>query len=217
MEIRCDSNISESELEGERTRALQKLQVGALLIRSSDDGSFRCPFCLGSKTQNYKLHALFQHASSMAASSKKLKEVACHQAVVKFLLADLGLESHQPQVPTCGALGGNEIILRPTYDLRNVCQDNGKMILTLENDKQLGELLGQGFRERNTKCESERRKNEEFNVRVTALTVSCFPFVTFLQIFSFDIYLVGMLETTRVTLSIDNRYMFLLIIVLELL
>lgn len=84
-----DSEISESEIDENVDKVYQQLRKGDLKVKLSET-SFRCPFCLGKKKQDYKFKDLQQHASGVGASNKsKLKEKSNHLALARFLMCDL--------------------------------------------------------------------------------------------------------------------------------
>lgn len=82
------SEISDSEIEDYVAKSYGRLKAEKLTVIVSD-GCYRCPFCLGKKTQDYRYRDLFQHASGISASNRKAKVKANHEALVKYLKNDL--------------------------------------------------------------------------------------------------------------------------------
>ncbi|KAK1312017.1 hypothetical protein QJS10_CPA07g00183 [Acorus calamus] len=85
-----DSEFSESEMEKIEEKVLAQLKADSSKVKNPN-GTFRCPFCLGKKKQDYKYNELFQHATGIGASKKRGKERAPHLALatyMKTMLAD---------------------------------------------------------------------------------------------------------------------------------
>ncbi|XP_077232735.1 factor of DNA methylation 1-like isoform X2 [Tasmannia lanceolata] len=85
-----DEEMSESELEDYKGKTYLQLKTGKLKVKVSD-ASFRCPFCLGKKKQDYRYIDILQHATGVGSSNRsRFKEKANHLALAMFLKTDLG-------------------------------------------------------------------------------------------------------------------------------
>ncbi|KAI0519151.1 hypothetical protein KFK09_006592 [Dendrobium nobile] len=92
------SEISDSEIDDYEAKTYVQLKTEKLKVKVSD-GSYKCPFCLGKKRQDYLYKDLLQHASGISTSNRKAKVKANHQALVKFLKNDLANTSNSsPQL-----------------------------------------------------------------------------------------------------------------------
>ncbi|XXG66280.1 hypothetical protein AAC387_Pa05g3794 [Persea americana] len=91
-----DSEISESEIDYFKDKIYDQLKCGKHKIKNSDS-SFRCPFCLGKKKQDYHYKDLLQHATGIGASNRKGNVRANHLALAKYLTSELGDAGGPPQ------------------------------------------------------------------------------------------------------------------------
>ncbi|KAJ4749354.1 XH/XS domain-containing protein [Rhynchospora pubera] len=92
-----ESEVSESEIDNYADTTYVKLKEGGSKVKY-DDNAYKCPFCIGKKKQIYNFKDLLQHATGIAASNRKAKEKATHQALAKFLKTDLADRSLSLQV-----------------------------------------------------------------------------------------------------------------------
>ncbi|XXG75209.1 hypothetical protein AAC387_Pa07g3768 [Persea americana] len=84
-----DSEISESEIDDFRDKIYDQLKSGKHKVKISES-SFRCPFCMGKKKQDYLYKEILQHAIGVGASNRKEKERANHLALAMYLQNELG-------------------------------------------------------------------------------------------------------------------------------
>ncbi|CAM0949715.1 unnamed protein product [Alopecurus aequalis] len=87
-----ESEISDSEIDDYKKKIYAQLRAraGKLKVQYCEK-TFRCPFCLGKKKQNYSGKDLLQHASGIGAAPKRKARVrAAHLALAEFVKNDLG-------------------------------------------------------------------------------------------------------------------------------
>uniref|UniRef100_A0A5K1DSB4 XS domain-containing protein n=1 Tax=Nymphaea colorata TaxID=210225 RepID=A0A5K1DSB4_9MAGN len=82
-----NSDFSESELEDRVQKSYAQLKEGGIFRRNAD-GTFKCPFCLGKKKQDYRYKDILQHANGVANSPKSLEKAAKHRALEMILMED---------------------------------------------------------------------------------------------------------------------------------
>ncbi|KAJ0979515.1 hypothetical protein J5N97_014989 [Dioscorea zingiberensis] len=82
------SEISDSEIDDFEDKCYLNLQNKKYIVEN-ENGTYRCPFCVGKKRQEYQYKDLLQHATAIGASNRSGKVKAYHRAVVKFLKKDL--------------------------------------------------------------------------------------------------------------------------------
>ncbi|KAK1320992.1 hypothetical protein QJS10_CPA03g01640 [Acorus calamus] len=79
-----ETDYSDSEIEKFEEKELLQLKVDKPKIKNAN-GTWRCPFCLGKKKQEYKFKDLLQHAMGIGSSNRRGKERAKHSAFVRYL------------------------------------------------------------------------------------------------------------------------------------
>ena len=85
-----ESEISDSEIDDYKDKVYAQLRAGKLKVQYGEK-TFRCPFCLGKKKQDYNGKDLLQHASGIGAAPKRKARVrAAHLALAEFVKNDLG-------------------------------------------------------------------------------------------------------------------------------
>ncbi|KAF3776622.1 Factor of DNA methylation 1 [Nymphaea thermarum] len=82
-----NSDFSESELEVRVQKSYAQLKEGGLFQKNAD-GTFKCPFCLGKKKQDYRYKDILQHANGVANSPKSLEKAAKHRGLEMILMED---------------------------------------------------------------------------------------------------------------------------------
>ncbi|XP_057969603.1 factor of DNA methylation 1-like [Malania oleifera] len=89
-----ESDISESEMENYLERSYEQLKNGKYRVKNPT-ATFRCPFCLGKRKQEYRFTELLQHASGVGtgSSNRSIKEKVNHLALAKYLEKDIAHES----------------------------------------------------------------------------------------------------------------------------
>lgn len=80
--------ISYSNIDDYETKLYQLLKSGNFNVKN-EDNTFRCPFCVGRKKQDYRHNELLQHATGLGASNREAKVKANHRALAKLLKDDL--------------------------------------------------------------------------------------------------------------------------------
>lgn len=92
-----ESEISESEIDVYSEKPYKLLKNGDYKVKVKD--TFRCPFCVGKKKQNYKYKELFAHASGVAkgSSSRNAKQKANHFALAKYMENELAGDAEVPR------------------------------------------------------------------------------------------------------------------------
>jgi LmbE family N-acetylglucosaminyl deacetylase len=85
-----ESEISDSEIDEYKEKIYAQLRARKLKVQYGEK-TFRCPFCLGKKKQDYNGKDLLQHASGIGAAPKRKARVrAAHLALAEFVKNDLG-------------------------------------------------------------------------------------------------------------------------------
>nr|XP_017250607.1 PREDICTED: factor of DNA methylation 1-like isoform X1 [Daucus carota subsp. sativus]XP_017250608.1 PREDICTED: factor of DNA methylation 1-like isoform X1 [Daucus carota subsp. sativus] len=110
-----ESDISDSEIYEYKEKPYALLKSGKLRVKGPND-SFRCPFCVGKKKQDYKYKDLLQHANGAGkgSSNRRAKKKACHIALAQYLENDLVDEAEQPaQVEVPPHSSENELLCNP--------------------------------------------------------------------------------------------------------
>ncbi|KAI8536727.1 hypothetical protein RHMOL_Rhmol10G0279500 [Rhododendron molle] len=84
------TDVTDSEIEQYKDKPYEELKQGKYRVKNPD-GSLRCPFCLGKKTQQWQYRDLLQHASGVesGAAWRKPKLKAQHLALSVYLTTDL--------------------------------------------------------------------------------------------------------------------------------
>lgn len=83
------SDVSDSDIDDLEAKSYSHLITRKLKVQFSES-TYRCPFCVGKKKQDYLLKDLLQHATGIgASSSRNIKLKADHRALAKFLKKDL--------------------------------------------------------------------------------------------------------------------------------
>ncbi|KAM0847591.1 hypothetical protein ACQ4PT_054915 [Festuca glaucescens] len=84
-----ESEISDSEIDEYKDKIYAQLRAGKLKVQYGEK-TFRCPFCLGKKKQDYNGKDLMQHASGIGVAPKRTARVrASHLALAEFVKNDL--------------------------------------------------------------------------------------------------------------------------------
>ncbi|KAM0869508.1 hypothetical protein ACQ4PT_040625 [Festuca glaucescens] len=84
-----ESEISDSEIDEYKDKIYAQLRAGKLKVQYGEK-TFRCPFCLGKKKQDYNGKDLMQHASGIGVAPKRKARVrASHLALAEFVKNDL--------------------------------------------------------------------------------------------------------------------------------
>ncbi|XP_015691151.1 factor of DNA methylation 4-like [Oryza brachyantha] len=84
-----ESDVSDSDIGVYEKKTYNQLKAGKLKVKHGES-TFRCPFCLGKKKQDYNSKDLLQHASGVGAASKrKAKVKATHLALARYLKVDV--------------------------------------------------------------------------------------------------------------------------------
>ncbi|CAK7338237.1 unnamed protein product [Dovyalis caffra] len=82
-----ETDFSESEIDGFIEKLCERLKAGKHTVKNPN-ATFRCPFCVGKKKQEYSFCELLQHASAVGvvgSSHRSGKEKASHLALAKYL------------------------------------------------------------------------------------------------------------------------------------
>lgn len=82
------SDICDSEIGDYEAKSYQLLKSGKFKVKN-EDNTFKCPFCVGRKKQDYRHNELLQHAAGLGGSNREAKVKANHRALAKFLKAEL--------------------------------------------------------------------------------------------------------------------------------
>ncbi|KAG1371709.1 factor of DNA methylation 1 [Cocos nucifera] len=88
--------ISYSNIDEYETKLYQLLKSGKFKVKN-EDNTFRCPFCVGRKKQDYRHNELLQHATGLGASNREAKVKANHLALAKLLKDDLADAAGPPK------------------------------------------------------------------------------------------------------------------------
>ncbi|CAM0876245.1 unnamed protein product [Alopecurus aequalis] len=92
-----ESEISDSEIDEYKDKIYAQLRAGKPKVQYGEK-TFRCPFCLGKKKQDYNGKDLLQHASGIGAASKRKPRLrAAHLALAEFVKNDLA-SSQEPSL-----------------------------------------------------------------------------------------------------------------------
>ncbi|KAL6644606.1 hypothetical protein ACP70R_016214 [Stipagrostis hirtigluma subsp. patula] len=84
-----ESEISDSDIAEYKEMTCAKLRAGKMKVKHGEK-TYRCPFCLGKKKQDYILKELLQHAKGIGVSPKhKAKVKATHLGLAMYLDRDL--------------------------------------------------------------------------------------------------------------------------------
>lgn len=84
-----DSSSDEEEIQEHEADAAAALKSGKLKVPNGD-GTFRCPFCVSKKKQDYKYHELLAHATGQGKSIRgNLVMGGQHRALATFLETEL--------------------------------------------------------------------------------------------------------------------------------
>ncbi|KQK14286.1 factor of DNA methylation 4 [Brachypodium distachyon] len=84
-----ETEVSDSEIDECKDKIYAQLQAGKMKVKHSEK-TFRCPFCLGKKKQDYNGKDLLQHATGIgAAPQRKARVRAEHLALAEYMKNDL--------------------------------------------------------------------------------------------------------------------------------
>ncbi|OMO90895.1 hypothetical protein COLO4_18777 [Corchorus olitorius] len=90
-----ESDISDTEIDDYIEVQYEQLKSNKYVVKKPN-GTFRCPFCLGKKKQEYGYRDILQHATGVGAASsikKSGKKRGQHLALAKFLKEDVATEA----------------------------------------------------------------------------------------------------------------------------
>ncbi|OMO61765.1 hypothetical protein CCACVL1_23265 [Corchorus capsularis] len=90
-----ESDISDTEIDDYKEVQYEQLKSNKFVVKKPN-GTFRCPFCLGKKKQEYGYRDILQHATGVGAASsikKSGKKRGQHLALAKYLKEDVATEA----------------------------------------------------------------------------------------------------------------------------
>ncbi|XP_078446272.1 factor of DNA methylation 5-like [Wolffia australiana] len=134
------SDLSDSDKDDYVEKIYLQLKAGRHKVKNLDD-TYRCPFCAGKKKQSFCLKDLTQHANGISASNRTGKAKVNHEALSKYISADLATASVSSQLPM---IITNEPFEEPDQDELYVVPWMGILVnipTRQENGKWVGESL----------------------------------------------------------------------------
>ncbi|WOL15000.1 factor of DNA methylation 5-like [Canna indica] len=92
-----ESEISDSDILEFEEKIYNRIREGHYKVSVSDN-TYRCPFCVGKKKQDYNFKDLLQHTTGIGASNRKPKVKAMHRALAKYLSTDVAGSANSMQL-----------------------------------------------------------------------------------------------------------------------
>uniref|UniRef100_A0A1D1YUE9 Protein SUPPRESSOR OF GENE SILENCING 3 n=1 Tax=Anthurium amnicola TaxID=1678845 RepID=A0A1D1YUE9_9ARAE len=92
------SEVSDSDIDDYESNSYLELKSGKQVVRKPS-GTYRCPFCIRKKKQDYHYRDILRHAYSLGASNQNVKVKANHRAFAKYLTTDMADGADQLSQP----------------------------------------------------------------------------------------------------------------------